>query len=201
MGSNDTLSKPRSLQESPVVETDARPTAVFDVGASELPTDAVFTLLKNERRRRVLERLDQVGGPVALGTLAEEIAAQENGSTAASVGSTERKRVYVALYQCHLPKLADAGVVEYDRRGGRVELTDAAQDVLVMARRRPNPARPWHRYYGGVGSGAAFLFVANYLDLLPVQLAANVFSAAVVAALLVLSTVHGIASRRRSTDE
>jgi hypothetical protein len=195
MGSSDTLTDLRGRQESPVPTQSA---ALNDADGSELPTDAVFTLLKNERRRRVLEHLDGAEGPVGLGRLAEEIAAEENDVTVAMIGSAARKRVYVALYQCHLPKMADMGVVDYDRRGGRVELTDEAEQVLEMARREPDVDRPWHKYYGGVGAGATVLFVANYLALLPVHLAANAVSAFVVASLVALSTAHGFVSRRRA---
>jgi hypothetical protein len=34
--------------------------------------------------------------------------------------------VYIALYQCHLPKMATAGVVDFDKDRGTVDLRDEA---------------------------------------------------------------------------
>jgi hypothetical protein len=162
----------------------------------EVPIDRVFEILKNERRRRVLTTLDRADGPVELGVLAETIAAFENGTTPERVDSTQRKRVYVALYQCHLPKMADLGVIEYDSRAGRVELTEDAQFVLSMARRPSGRDRPWHLYSAGLGTGTTALFIANYLDLLPVNVAANVFVGFVITALMALSLAQGLVVRR-----
>ncbi|MFB6358651.1 MAG: hypothetical protein ABEJ96_06540, partial [Thiohalorhabdaceae bacterium] len=49
-----------------------------------------------------------------LGDLAEHIASIENDKPEVALSSTERKRVYVALYQCHLPKMDDIGVIDFD---------------------------------------------------------------------------------------
>jgi hypothetical protein len=79
-----------------------------------LPLDTVFDLLSNHRRRLVLRYLESEG-EAALGDLAEVIAGHENDKPRAEVTATERKRTYVALYQCHVPKLEEADVVETDR--------------------------------------------------------------------------------------
>ena len=86
-----------------------------------IPLDQVFEVLKNERRRRVLERLTEAEEPLDLGTLAEEIAALENDKDVRQITSTERKRVYVGLYQCHLPKMDDFGVVSFEKSRGTIE--------------------------------------------------------------------------------
>ena len=44
----------------------------------------------------------------------EYVAAWENDTTVERIGSTERKRVYTALRQSHLDRMADAGIIEYD---------------------------------------------------------------------------------------
>jgi len=45
------------------------------------------------------------------------------------VSSDERKRVYVALYQNHLPQLDDVGLIEYDQSRGRVAAGPALQQA------------------------------------------------------------------------
>lgn len=92
-----------------------------DSDTGELPLDVIFEIIKNERRRRVLEYLDETDEEtVALGDLAEHIAALENGTTERALSAQQRKRVYVGLYQCHLPKMMESGIVEFDKNRGTI---------------------------------------------------------------------------------
>ena len=102
-------------------------------GANEpavLSRDVIFDILKNERRRRVLEFLRD-DPTTTLSDLAEHVAALENDKPIRELTSSERKRVYVGLYQCHLPKMADAGVIDYDRSRGTVELRDSTSEYFL----------------------------------------------------------------------
>jgi hypothetical protein len=100
-----------------------------------LAKDDLFHLLQNERRRRAVEfLLDQEDG-VDMGDIAEHIAALENDVTVAELSSAQRKRVYVGLYQCHLPKLDESGVIDYDKDRGtvsRTDLTDRLAPYLLV---------------------------------------------------------------------
>jgi hypothetical protein len=82
--------------------------------------DDAFHLLSNSRRRAVMRRLLEVEGSTELGDLAEHVAALENGCERSELSSDDRKRVYISLYQGHLPKLAEHGVVDYDQARGTV---------------------------------------------------------------------------------
>ena len=94
----------------------------------KLPRDDMFDLLRNHRRRAVLTYLDrETDGATTLDTLAEHIAAEENDIEVQQLSSDQRKRVYIGLYQCHLPKLDDLGVIDYDKDRGTVELQDIEQ--------------------------------------------------------------------------
>ena len=106
-----------------------------------LPLDQVFEVLKNERRRRVLERLAESDGALDLGTLAEEIAALENDKDVRQITSTERKRVYVGLYQCHLPKMDDFGVVSFEKSRGTIE-PGPHIDAVLRYLETPDTASP-----------------------------------------------------------
>lgn len=61
---------------------------------------------------RTLATVDET----TLDWLAESVAAVENNKDVASVTGTERKRVYVSLYQLHLPKLDDYNVVDFSKQ-------------------------------------------------------------------------------------
>ena len=54
--------------------------------------------------------------------LAERVAAEENGVPREELSSAQRKRVYVSLYQTHVPKMEDAGLVDYDQETSMVSL-------------------------------------------------------------------------------
>jgi len=97
----------------------------------ELSEDDVFHLLQNERRRRVLAYLREHddGEGVDMRDVVDAIAAEEHDTTVQALRSKERQRVYIALYQSHLPKLDDAGVIEYDQRRGWVSRTAATENV------------------------------------------------------------------------
>lgn len=56
-------------------------------------------------------------------------AAWEEDVPSEELSSQQRKRVYVSLYQTHVPSLEAIGVVEYDADEGIVELADRAEAV------------------------------------------------------------------------
>lgn len=97
--------------------------------APPLELDQIFEILKNRRRRKVLHFLEEHEGTATLSELAEHIAALENDTTVRQITSGQRKRVYVGLYQCHLPKMDDMAIVEFEKNRGNVELGPSA-DLL-----------------------------------------------------------------------
>lgn len=86
--------------------------------APEVGLDEVFGLLRNQRRRDVLWYLQGTDEQVAIGKLAKAIAARECDKSVSQVTSQERKRVYIGLYQGHLPKMDDCGAVAYNQDRG-----------------------------------------------------------------------------------
>ena len=107
--------------------------------------DEIYTLLSNRRRRNVIHSLLDDGPESNIGELATLLAAWENGCSADEVTSKQRKRVYTALRQTHLPKLAEAGVLEYDEDRGSVELTPAGTELRKYLW-HPHEVQ-WTRYY------------------------------------------------------
>jgi len=97
---------------------------------SSLPKGEIFDLLKNSRRRQIIQYLREHDGYAELNDVAEHIAAEENDTTVRQLSSDQRKRVYIGLYQCHLPKMDKLGVVEYDKNRGTIELQDSVTDLL-----------------------------------------------------------------------
>ncbi|USZ68675.1 hypothetical protein NGM10_02785 [Halorussus salilacus] len=96
---------------------------------------AAFDLLSNARRRGVLYAVGR-DGRAAVDDLAERIAAwQRDGGSVEETGGPSADEVRTSLVHVHLPKLADAGVVAYDRSTGIVRLTESATDLEPYLRR------------------------------------------------------------------
>lgn len=137
--------------------SDAAPQAASDERSEThtpppLTKDEIFDTLKASRRRAVLRYLDENGGTATTGTLAEHIAAVENGIDRSELSSSQRKRVYVALYQAHLPRMDDFGVIEYDADRGDVRLCDQAEKVLSYLYYEPEGSGEGDEDTGGFGA-------------------------------------------------
>jgi hypothetical protein len=163
---------------------------------TQLSLDVVYDILKNTRRRRVLHLLHEDEEGTTLGDLAERIAAIENDKPRTQLDAQERKRVYVGLYQCHLPRMDDAGVVDFDGDRGTVQLgahSNQVYDHLESAEDESEPDREWSTYYalygmGGVLAGLALAWTA--------PMAAQLFVVGVlVAGAVVLSAAHLVSER------
>lgn len=183
-------------EAKPLDEPTARSQSTVDSESDEplLTKDLVFGILQNKRRRDVLRYLMSVDRMVTQAELAEQIAAQENGITVAELDSAQRKRVYVALYQTHLPKLDEAGLIEYNSNRGHAKLTDIAPALKPYLEEEPatenETTGEWNRHYLALsvaGFGAIFLMHLAGLQSLAVQ---TLLSVSVIGVLLVLSVLH-----------
>ena len=99
--------------------------------------DEIFHLLQNERRRLVLQYLRDTDGPVRMRDVAEQVAAWEHDTTVEQLTSTQRQRVYIPLYQSHLSKLDEAGVIDYQQNRGIVERKPLASHVEMYLDLKP----------------------------------------------------------------
>ena len=118
-----------------------------------LEPDDIYHILQTSRRRHVLRYLRSADEPVTLRQLAERIAAWEHETTVENLNSDQRQRVYISLYQTHLPKLDTRGVVDYDKDRGTVESTPlAARFDPYLSGLEESSTDPWpYRYAGTVG--------------------------------------------------
>ena len=105
------------------------PTSEETAKSSEQPPFSLSEatgLLANSRRRHAIERLRHVDGSIGLADLADEVATVEHGTVISEIPAEEVKRVYLDLYHSHVPKLAEADVVEYGQETDLVELSAGA---------------------------------------------------------------------------
>ncbi|MFC6797277.1 MULTISPECIES: hypothetical protein [unclassified Haladaptatus] len=113
-----------------------------EIKADPLDKDVIFEILKNRRRRDALRYLEQNGGTARLDELAEYIAAKENNITVMELSSDQRKRVYIGLYQCHLPKMDSAGIIAFNKNRGTIQLLESAGqlDPYLMETQTESPS-------------------------------------------------------------
>lgn len=91
----------------------------LDDGTTELDPTRLFDALRAERRQCVLEFLVPEGR-VSLDRVTARVARREGAND---------ERVKISLVHAHLPKLAEAGLVAYDRAARSLELTAAPADL------------------------------------------------------------------------
>lgn len=160
--------------------------------------DTIFDLLSNPRRRFVLHYLKEHDGTVELNDLAAEIAAKENDVPKEELTSQQRKRAYVSLYQTHVPKLEEVGVIEYDSETGQITLTEQA-DQIDRHLDTSDDGRPWQRVYLAVAlAGIVGVVLTPFAGGGPdVQFAVGLFVLGLIAVIALANYVYA----RRARDQ
>ena len=161
-----------------------------------VPRADVFDILSNRRRQYVLHYLRTDGGSNAtdLAELVDYVTACEAAS--GEITPAERKRVYNALRQTHLPRLDDAGMIAFDPETNRIELADAARKAGPYLDGRPEAGPPWAACYFGLSATSAGVGGASWIGLGPFDsVMATGISVTVVIAFAAIAAVHTISVR------
>lgn len=170
-----------------------------ETGDVELEHDDIFGILSNDRRRCIVHYLKKHDArPVELRELVDYVAAWETNTPVDELDSDERKSVYAAIRQTHLPKMEEAGIVEYEHMRGEVELTDCAREVQLYLEYVPGSNIPWSELYLGLSAVAIALVVVAWSGVYPFGLLsawALAFGVAIV--FTATAAVHAYQSTRR----
>lgn len=161
-----------------------------DPPPAELTQDTVFSVLSNERRRQVLRCLRGQPGTSDIRELSRLLAAWENGISEEAVTYKQRKRVYTSLHQTHLPALADAGVIDYDRGRGTVELTPQASVLDDYLARGEKASVPWPTIYLSIAAVGTVATALAAVGVLPAVVPHLAIAGVVSVALAVVAGVH-----------
>ncbi|WP_254425863.1 hypothetical protein [Haloprofundus sp. MHR1] len=158
--------------------------------------DELFDVLSNRRRRYALHALLNEG-TCELGDLAELVAAWENGVSVEDVSSTERKRVYTALQQSHLPRMDECGVLTFDKRSGSVSPSPSLDEFEVYMDVVRGNDIPWSEYYLGLAGVSVVVLSAAWVDVYPLSAVSDLsWFAFVVAAFSASALTHVYFTRR-----
>lgn len=155
-----------------------------------LDTDTMFGLLKNRRRRDVLRYLFDNPGTATMSDVAEFVAARENDIPERQLSSKQRKRVYVALYQCHLPMMDDAGIIDFNRPRGHIDITPVADQLQPYLVDSATDASSWRNYFA-VTTFGGLLYIFSSLLIGPGSWFATLSVFGLIFAIIGLSIVQG----------
>ncbi len=102
----------RNNDPSGTPSADPLPVGGTSDSTEQATINEVLSMLANERRRHLLSFLtDRSGETVPVDVLADAVMEPER---PAPGPLSHRRRVQIDLHHVHLPKLADAGVIEHD---------------------------------------------------------------------------------------
>jgi hypothetical protein len=162
----------------------------------------MYKMLANQRRRYTIHYLKEQGGTVPLGLLAEQVSAWEHDTSLDQITSNERKAVYTALQQRHLPKLDDASIVKFDKRAGTVEATDELRNIDIYAEIVPSGSFPWSQYYLGLASISVALMLAVWAGAYPLAALPDIAWGVFVSVAFAFSAiVHVVMTREMKLGE
>ncbi|RQG91239.1 hypothetical protein EA462_04410 [Natrarchaeobius halalkaliphilus] len=133
----------------------------------ELTQAELFDVFSNARRRHAVQYLKRKGGSCDLAPLVEQVAAWENDTPPDDVTRTQRRRVYISLYQTHLPMLEDHGIVDWDPEAHAIELLPSEEVFEPYLDRRLGSERPWHRLYVTAATVGVIAFGLGWLSIGP----------------------------------
>lgn len=149
----------------------------------------------------VLYYLRKHEGESTVTELAEQIAAMENDTDVESLTRQQQKRVYVSLYQTHIPKLTEAGIIDYDQDSGEVKLTRQARGIDTYLTPEATDSYPWHYHYLALALGSVVLFLLDFAGVPVVSTVPTLLLGGIVVAAFAISGVAQYLSWRSRRDQ
>lgn len=159
------------------------------------PTE-IHDVLRNDRRRLVIERLRETEEREAVRDLAEHIAGIESGEFPAP--RNVRQSVYVSLHQTHLPKLDELGIVAYESDAKEVTLANNVDEVAVYMEIVPKYGLSWGEYYLGVSLFGLLVLAGRAIGMPVLSAVDPIFLGGAVLLLIMASATYQVINQRSS---
>jgi DNA-binding transcriptional ArsR family regulator len=100
-----------------------------------ISSDKILSAVANDHRRAILRSLiDASDGTLGYDTLVDHIADRVEAENTDGVSDEHRQRVRIALHHTHLPKLAEAGIIDYEAEAGQIQFVggELERDILTL---------------------------------------------------------------------
>lgn len=116
-----------------MTDTDGNESDFTVLPGFERATDALFDVLSDSRRRFVIVYLHEKSRQLPLRDVAWELASRVRGDESSDVPAADVKAVHLSLYHVHVPKMAETGLVEFDRERNAVRLAEDSGQLTALA--------------------------------------------------------------------
>ena len=160
----------------------------------------LFDVFSNARRRRTVQYLTHQGGACDLAPLVEQVAAWENDIDPDEVTRTQRRRVYISLYQTHLPMLEEHEIVDWDPDDHTIQLIPHEEVFEPYLDHRLENQRSWHRLYVTVTALGVLALGVSWLSVGPLTTTVAPVVALVLCLLVLAVSVVQHVSRRSDLE-
>lgn len=131
--------------------------------SDKLSRNELFDVLSQERRRCALYYLHQHSGTVELRDLVDYVTAWQYDQPLSELDADDRMCVYSALHQVHLPKLDEAGLIEYDTDKSEIRIEDELEYAQLYLEYDPESDISWSSFYVGlVGIGVVLSLLTQF---------------------------------------
>lgn len=94
--------------------------------------NSIFTCLGHPYRREIVTIVTEMDGPITTHELAREIATRSNRVLSENGYADPAESIRIELYHQHLPKLAEADLIEYDQDANLVSSTSATTHLTAL---------------------------------------------------------------------
>lgn len=134
----------------------------------DLSKNDVFDILRNERRRGIIEVLHE-HGEMSIRNISEYIACM---GTDGEVDNKLRRSIYISLIQTHIPKLEHLGIIEYDKHNDVIKLLHNAEKVTLHMEVVKKGDVPWSIYYllmSGLSLAGVFAIITQNIKMIMVE--------------------------------
>lgn len=164
----DAASNTVSEREQP--RSNGEPLFTDEHSVEMIRREQIFEILSNERRRLVLRYLRdrREKTEIEFRSLVDQVTAWETETEVNRLDSGERKCVYTALRQTHLPKLDALGVIEFDQQRGTLKPKPAVEKVFLYMKHVPERERFWSRLYLGLALFCSLFVLVFWSGVVPV---------------------------------
>lgn len=132
-----------------------------DQTSPDLDEEQVHRVLSNERRRHLIDVLQDVDNGLSVRELSERIAVAESGEDPPP--RNIRQSVYVSLLQNHLPMLDERGIIEYDEQAKEVRDAGGLEDMMVVMETVPKYGLSRSEFVAGLALLGLLLVAAAQL--------------------------------------
>ena len=95
-------------------------------------TNSIFTGLGHPCRRKIVSIVTEMSGPITTDELAREIATRSDRALPADGDSDPVESIRLELHHSHLPKLAEADLIEYDQDAKLVSSASATTHLTAL---------------------------------------------------------------------